>query len=140
MNNYNDDEIEQGKTGIGWVDDNVMRGNIVDDTIYTKDNMTVTAVLGDVLYVTPIDETEDGYIKSPGGLLDIPVNKKEMEYFRFVKVLLRGPKVDESIKIGDILIVPQISLAGTVGIKTKDGKFAFISEHRVMGIVTFENK
>lgn len=122
-----------GETGIDFFDNRSKYGNIVDEQEYNLEDYNITKVTGDTILTQFVDETEDGLVKK--GSIFIPQNDKTKDFYRFAKVILKGPKVSEVIEVGDIVLIAQASLLGVRGIKTKSGKFQFITEDRIFGVV-----
>ncbi len=120
------------ETGFETFDDVKKFNRVTEEKEYTMDNMDITHVFGDVIYAKIIDESEDGTVIRNG--LHIPVNDKTQQYYRFVKVVLVGPKCDPAMKPGDIVMVTSAALAGTRGIKKSDGKYLLIPESHAMSI------
>ena len=126
-------DLTTGETGFDTFDSRSKYSKIVDETSYNLEDYTVTKVVGDTILVQFIDETEEGLVKR--GSLFIPQNEKTKDYYRFAKIILKGPKVSEVLQVDDIVIVAQASLQGIRGIQSKKGKFVFLHEERIFGVV-----
>lgn len=131
-------ELEQNATDTGFstFDDRSKYSKVTDETEFTMDRMKFINVLDDVILASPQDETEDGIVKR--GSLFIPQNDKTRDFYRFFKVVLKGDKVSDMIKIGDTILIAQASLQGMRGIKTNEGKFALLAQSHVLGVVDFK--
>jgi hypothetical protein len=126
-------ELNIGDTGYSTFDDRSKYSRIVEEDTYRLEDYKITKVLGDTILSQLVDETEEGLIKR--GTLFVPQNEKTKDYFRFAKVILKGPKVSDMVSEGDLVIIAQASLQGVRGIQTSEGRFQFITEDRIFGVV-----
>lgn len=127
------DTNTSSETGFATFDERSKYATVREESSYNLEDYNITKVLGDTILAEFVDEAEEGVVKR--GSLFIPQNEKTKDFYRFARVLLKGPKVSETIEIGDILIVAQASTVGTIGIKTARGKVLFIREDRIFGVV-----
>lgn len=95
-----------------------------------SEDFELTELFGDVIMVAYTDCSGEGFVKR--GLMWIdPATTYNM--WRVGEVLMKGPKVSEEIKIGDLVQFPNDR--GIPGIKFKGKTVRYINEDRLFGKV-----